>query len=136
MSPASNVDAALAAVRSDALDPRRATAEDVLALVAALEVLRDPERLRLAFACPRCRAPVGSPCVRPDGSPLVERRPRHPEGDRVRYHCPRQDRWIPVANNLSPGAWRADVADGHVAATLRAIRRSRLYRLVRRGGLS
>lgn len=108
---------------------------DLARVRAALDVLdrwKSDEmrnRLRLLPPCPRCKAPSGSPCVKPDGAPFVP--PRHrvlPE------HISRN--WGRLFNSALVLGWRNELHSGESAAVTvgREIKASALYRALVRGG--
>jgi hypothetical protein len=107
------------------------TVDGVLALIAALETLREAKQWLLCTSrCARCRAAVGAPCTRPDGSAYVGAR------GEPRYHAPRVSLYCAASNSALPRSWKQDLINYGVAPAivLREIRRTRLYRLAMRDG--
>jgi hypothetical protein len=100
------------------------------------------------WPCPRCKAPVGAPCVTPSGEPYllpVHRRALRRHGTdahlpeyarRPVHHAPRTDQGCRAYNSAIVRAWRADLLAGTPPSiVMREIERSHLYQRLRDLGL-
>lgn len=100
------------------------TKESVQSLIDELDAARNcSEWLTATFGCRWCKAPPGTACVRPDGSPA-----EHP-------HQARIDSTVSTHRSLRAGAWRRELTEGRrPIAVLLEVRKSKLYRAAYRHG--
>lgn len=109
------------------------TGADVLIVLDALAVAREDRAwLCRATRCPRCRAPVGAPCVKPDGGPLLHRAPH--DGTTERWHAPRVDAMCHAVNWAALDLHREDLViyGDRPSTVLDRLRKTKLYQLALR----
>lgn len=76
--------------------------------------------------CPRCKAPLGSACVRPDGWPALRTFGR--AGSLPRVHARRMDLALPTYGGTPVVFLRADLRDGRLPeSVIEELSRSPLY---------